>query len=54
MIQWFLKSNLFLFACGILQLGGSVTFLIRKQPLFGILYFLYALTNFVLWIAKPQ
>lgn len=48
-MQWFLSTNLFVFAVGILQMLGSFKYIQDGSPKFAILYFLYGLTNFVIW-----
>ena len=40
--------NWFIFACGMLQLAGAVTFFLCNNIRFAILYMLYAATNFIL------
>ncbi len=42
-------NNWFIFSVGILQLLGAGAYIINKQVALGILFFLYALTNFVLF-----
>lgn len=53
-MKWFLSTNLFVFAVGILQTFGSIKYLNDGSPKFAILYFLYALTNFVIWWCKGE
>ena len=53
-MKWFCTTNLFVFAVGILQAAGSVKYLKDGNPKFAILYFLYALTNFVIWACKGE
>ena len=53
-MKWFLATNLFVFAVGILQTAGSIKYLKDGSPKFAILYFLYALTNFVIWACKGE
>ena len=54
MMKWFLASNLFVFSVGILQILGSFKYLKDGMWRFALLYFLYALTNFVIWACKGQ
>jgi len=54
MIKWFLSTNLFVFAVGILQTLGAFKYFKDGSFKFGLLYFLYALTNFVIWFCKGE
>jgi len=51
---WFIATNLFVFAVGILQIAGSFKYLKDGNIKFAILYFLYALTNVVIWVCKGE
>ena len=53
-MKWFLTTNLFVFACGVLQTLGALQYFKQGAYKFGILYFLYALTNFVIWWCKGE
>lgn len=53
-MKWFLSTNLFVFAVGILQTCGAVQYFKQGTFKFGVLYFLYALTNFVIWVCKGE
>ena len=52
--MWFIATNLFVFAVGILQVAGSVKYLKDGNVKFAILYFLYALTNIVIWVCRGE
>ena len=54
MFKWFLTTNLFVFAVGILQTCGAWKYLKDGSVKFALLYFLYALTNFVIWWCKGE
>ena len=54
MIKWFLSTNLFVFAVGILQTLGAFKYFKDGAFKFGLLYFLYALTNFVIWFCRGE
>ena len=54
MIKWLLGTNLFVLACGILQAMGAAWYYNGGKPKFALLYFLYALTNFVIWWMKGE
>ena len=54
MLKWFLATNLFVFGCAILQTLGSFWYFKNGLIKFGILYFLYALTNYVIWFMKGE
>jgi hypothetical protein len=54
MFKSFLATNLFVFAVGVLQLLGAVKYFKDGSLKFAILYFLYALTNFVIWICRGE
>ncbi len=46
--------NWFVFSCGVLQAAGSAMYFYQGKPKFATLYFLYALTNFVLCWMKGE
>jgi len=54
MWKQFLATNLFVFAVGVLQSFGAIKYFKDGNPKFAILYFLYALTNFVIWGCKGE
>lgn len=54
MIKWFLATNLFIFGCAILQTCGAMWYFRTGSIKFGILYCLYASTNYVIWICKGE
>jgi len=54
MLKWFLATNLFVFAVGILQSVGAIKYWKDGSPKFAILYILYAMTNFVIWWCKGE
>jgi len=54
MWKQFLNTNFFIFSVGLLQALGAIKFLKDGSPKFALLYFLYALTNFVLWACKGE
>ena len=51
---WFISSNLFVLAVGVLQTLGAFKYFKDGMIKFGILYFLYALTNFVIWWCRGE
>ena len=46
--------NWFVFSVGILQTLGACLYFTQGKIKFSILYFLYALTNFVIFIMKGE
>ena len=53
-LKWLLSTNLFVLLVGILQTLGSAQYAKNGAWKFAILYFLYALTNFVIWFCKGE
>lgn len=53
-MKWLLATNLFILGCGVLQTFGSLWYFKQGMIKFGVLYFLYALTNYVLWWCKGE
>ena len=53
-MNWFIKTNLFIFSVALLQTLGAFGYWKQGQWKFGLLYFLYALTNIVLWLCKGE
>ena len=49
-----INMNWFVLSVGILQVMGAVYYHTTGKPMFGILYFLYALTNFVIFAMKGE
>ena len=46
--------NWFVLSVGILQTVGAVTYFFSSKPKFALLYFLYALTNFVIFAMRGE
>ena len=46
--------NWFVFSVGILQTLGAMFYVSQGKWKFGLLYFLYALTNFVIFIMRGE
>ena len=49
-----MNFNWFVFAVGILQSAGAGWYWYGGKPKFALLYFLYALTNFVIFWMKGE
>ena len=46
--------NWFVFIVGMIQMGGTAFYIHNGKPMFGMLYFLYALSNFVIFFMKGE